>query len=104
LDVLAQSPYWNWFDTRLLQAVVSASGSAEAEEWLEGFKITFYAAKLIPHVSIKPFKESTNLVEKFDKDPNDLTVSELLQHKYKLEHEVLDIDEGELVLSCIKTG
>ena len=27
-----------------------------------------------------------------------------MQHKFKLEHEVLDIDEGELVLSCIKTG
>ena len=24
LDVLALSPYWNWFDTRLLQALVSA--------------------------------------------------------------------------------
>ena len=107
LDVLAQSPYWNWFDTRLLQALISASGSPEAEEWLETFKVTFYAekiTKLIPYVSIKPFKESTNLVEKFDKDPKDLTVSELLQHKYKLEYEVLDIDEGELVLSCIKTG
>ena len=107
LDVLAQSPYWNWFDTRLLQALVSASGSVEAEEWLKSFKATFYAEKvikLIPYVSIKPFKESTRLVEKFDKDPKDLTISELLQHKYKLEYEVLDIDEGELVLSCIKTG
>jgi len=107
LDVLAQSPYWNWFDTRLLQALVSASGSAEAEEWLESFKATFYAEKvanLIPYVSIKPFRESINLVEKFDKDPEDLTISELLQHKYKLEYEVLDIDEGELALSCIKTG
>ena len=59
LNVFAQSPYWNWFDTRLLQALVSASGSAEAEEWLETFKITFYAEKiatLIPHVSIKPAK------------------------------------------------
>jgi len=106
LDVLAQSPYWNWFDTRLLQVLVSASGSVEAEEWLESFKATFYAekvTKLIPYVSIKPFRESINLVEKFD-NPKDLTISELLQHKYKLEYEVLDIDEGELVLSCIKTG
>ena len=36
LDVLAQSPYWNWFDTRLLQALVSASGSPEAEECMAG--------------------------------------------------------------------
>jgi len=107
LDVLTQSPYWNWFDTRLLQALVSASGSAEAEDWLESFKGTYYSEKIIkfiPYVSIKPFEESTNLVEKFDKDPKDLTVSELLQHKFKLEHEVLGIDEGETVLSGVKTG
>ena len=107
LDVLALSPYWNWFDTRLLQALVSASGSPEAEEWLESFKATFYAKKvteLIPYISIKPFKESIDITEKFDKDPKDITISELLEHKYKLEYEVLDIDEGELVLSCIKTG
>ena len=107
LDVLAPSPYWNWFDTRLLQALVSASGSSEAEEWLESFKTIFYTKKVnevIPYVSIKPFKESIDIVEKFDKDPKDLTISELLEHKYKLEYEVLDIDEGELVLSCIKTG
>ena len=106
-DVLTPSPYWNWFDTRLLQVLVSASGSPEAEEWLETFKATFYTKKVtevIPYVSIKPFKESINVVKKFDKDPNDLTISELLEHKYKLEYEVLDIDEGELVLSCIKTG
>ena len=107
LDVLARSPYWNWFDTRLLQALVSASGSLEAEEWLENFKKTFYTKKVtevIPYISIKPFKESINIVEKFDKHPKDLRISELLEHKYKLENEVLDIDEGELVLNCIKTG
>jgi len=82
LDVLAQSPYWNWFDTRLLQALVSASGSSEVEEWLKSFKATFYAekvTKLILYVGIKPFRESINLIEKFDKDPKDSTVSELLQ-------------------------
>ena len=107
LDVLAQSPYWNWFDTRLLQALVSASRSPDAEEWLKSFQATFYTKKVtevIPYISIKPFKESIDIVEKFDKSPKDLTISELLKHKYKLEYEVLDIDEGELVLSCIKTG
>ena len=107
LDVLAPSPYWNFFDTRLLETLVSASGSPEAEEWLESFKKTFYAKKVTevtPYVSIKPFNESIDIVEKFDKDPKDLTISELLEHKYKLEYEVLDIDEGELVLRCIKTG
>ena len=30
LDMLAQSEYWNWFDTRLLEALTYASGSPEA--------------------------------------------------------------------------
>ena len=107
LDLFSESPYWNWFDTRLLQALVSASGSPEAEEWLESFEKFFYAKKVtevIPYISIKPFAESINIVEKFDKDPKNLTISELLEHKYELEDEMLDIDKGDLVLSCIKTG
>ena len=65
LDVLAQSLNWNWFDTRLLQALVSASGSPEAEQWLKSFKATFYTktvTEVIPYISIKPFKESIKLI------------------------------------------
>ena len=40
--VFSESPYWNWFDTRLLQALVSASGSPEADQWLESFKATLF--------------------------------------------------------------
>ena len=107
LDMLAQSEYWNWFDTRLLEALTYASGSPEAIELLEHFKTTFYPRKIsefIPYQLVKPFKEFISLKDKFDKDPSEVTVYELLQHKYKIETEVLDTDEGELVLSCIKTG
>ena len=53
LDVLALSPYWNWFDTRLLQALVSASGSPEAEAMLEQFKQIHYAQSVkFSHVSL----------------------------------------------------
>ena len=58
----------------------------------------------MPYQLVKPFKEFISLQDKFDKNPNELTVYELQEHKYKLEYEVLDIDEGELVLSCIRTG
>ena len=107
LDMLAQSEYWNWFDTRLLEALTYASGSPEAIRLLEHFKQTFYPRKIsefIPYQLVKPFREFIRVQDKFDKDPSEVTVHELLQHKFKLEHEVLDIDEGELVLSCIKTG
>ena len=46
LDMLAQSEYWNWFDTRLLEALTYASGSPEAIELLEDFKRTFYPRKI----------------------------------------------------------
>ena len=107
LDMLAQSEYWNWFDTRLLEVLTYASGSPEAIELLEHFKSTFYPRKIsefIPYQLVKPFKDFTSLKDKFDKDPSEVTVYELLQHRYKIETEVLDTDEGELVLSCLKTG
>ena len=107
LDMLAQSEYWNWFDTRLLEALTYASGSPKAIQLLEHFKNTFYPRKIsefIPYRLVKPFKEFVSVKDKFDKEPCEVTVYELLEHRYKLEYEVLDIDEGELVLSCIKTG
>ena len=107
LDFLAQSEYWNWFDTRLLEALTYATGSPEAIKCLENFKKTYYNRKiseLIPCVFIKPLTEFTVLEEKFDRHPKDLTVFDLLQHKYKLEKEVLDLDEGDLALVGIKTG
>ena len=107
LDVLAVSPYWNWFDTRLLQALVSASGSAEAEALLQNFKRVHYARKvceILPYVSVVPLKESITFTEKFDKDSHELTLLDIIKHKHQLEYEVLDIGEKKIILSCIKTG
>ena len=107
LDVLALSPYWNWFDTRLLEALVSASGSREAEAMLEQFKQIYYAHKVsevLPCVIVKPIKESVIFIEKFKKDPKELTLLDLLKHKHILEYEVMDIGKNKIVLSCIRTG
>jgi len=107
LELFAESEYWNWFDTRLLEALTYATGLPEAIEWLEGFKKAFYPRKIsefIPYKYIKPFREYISLEEKYKKHPSELTISDLQQHKFRLEREVLDIDEGELVLSSIKTG
>ena len=107
LDVLALSPYWNWFDTRLLEALASASGSPEAEAMLEQFKQIYYSCKVIevlPCVIVKPLKESIVFIEKFNKDPQELTLLDLLQHRHILEYDVMEVGEGKIVLSCIKTG
>ena len=107
LDVLALSPYWNWFDTRLLQALVSASGSPEAEMMVEQFKQIYYAHKVsevLPCVIVRPTEDSVILTEKFDKDSKELTLLDLLKHKQILEYEVMDIGENKIRLSCIRTG
>ena len=107
LDVLALSPYWNWFDTRLLEALVSASGSSEAEAMLEQFKQIYYVCKVsevLPCVIVKPIKESVIFIEKFKKDPKELTLLDLLKHKHILEYEVMDVGKNKIVLSCIRTG
>ena len=107
LDTLAMSPYWNWFDTRLLQALVSASGSSEAEAILEQFKQIYYARRvdeILPCVSVIPLKNTVIFTEKFNKEPHELTLLDIIKHKHILEYEVLDIGERKLILSCIKTG
>ena len=106
-EMLALSPYWNWFDTRLLQAVVSASGSSEAEVMLEQFKQIHYTRRvneILPYVSIVPLKDSIVFTEKFDKDPHEITLLDIIRHKHILEYEVLDIGERKLILSCVKSG
>ena len=107
LDVLALSPYWNWFDTRLLQALVSASGSPEAEMMLEQFKQIHYAHKVsevLPCVIVRPTDDKIIFTEKFNKDPKELTLLDLLKHKQILEYEVMDIGENKIILNCIRTG
>ena len=107
LDVLAQSPYWNWFDTRLLQALVSASGSAEAEALLEQFKQIHYSRRvdeILPYVSVVPLKNSVFFTEKFNKEANELTLLDIINHKHILEYEILDTRDEKIVLRYIKTG
>jgi len=106
LDVLAQSPYWNWFDTRLLQALVSASGSAEPEALLEQFKQIHYSRRVnevLPYVSVVPLKDSVTFVEKFNKEAHELTLRDIVNHKHILEYEVLDTRD-KMVLCYIKIG
>ena len=104
LDTLTQSEYWNWFDTRLLEAVTHASGSPEAIKLLDHFRKTYYNTKVsdlvLYNIEVKPFKHFVTIVEKYNKDPSKLTILDLQKHQYELE-QVLD---GELVLLTIKTG
>ena len=104
LGTLTKSEYWNWFDTRLLEAVTHASGSPEAVKSFDHFKKTYYQRKVrdlvLYNVEVKPFKNFITLIEKYDKDPSKLTIADLQKHQYELEQ----VLEGGLVLLTIKTG
>ena len=102
LDILTESEYWNWFDTRLLTAVTEASGSPETIKSLEKYKAIYYNRKIsdLCKYKIKPFKNFVPLVEKYKKDPSKLTILDLQKHQYEIEQ----VLEGGLVLIEIKTG
>ena len=50
--------------------------------------------------NIKPFKNFIPLVEKYNKDPNKLTIFDLQKHQYEIE----EIVGGPVVVIEIKTG
>ena len=78
-----------------------ASGSSQADELLGNYKAVILSIKLtelLPNVFSKEVEEDyTKLVTKI-KDPNEMTVGDLLVLQSKLEVEIMDIKKGISVL------
>ena len=92
---LAKSTHWNFLDTRMMEAMVTASMIPAAQQSLENFKKAHFGKKLsevVPlHVPVIPLKPGhTILREVLDKDPRDLTIAELHEHCSYLETELLE--------------
>ena len=109
LDTLALSPYWSWIDLRLLQAVVIASGSTEANNLLINYKKTVFSKKLMDILSEIPSKEITDeyydkIISKFDKKLEELTIFDLLEKKSQLETVIMDLKKGTCALAHIGEG
>ena len=109
LDILALSPYWSWIDVRLLEALVTASGSATAEAILFNYKKVIFSKKVHDILPSAPSKEVSDeyyakIVSKLDKDADDITVADLLKFQSKLEKVIMDIGEGTCVLEHIEDG
>ena len=106
---LSNSAYWNFLDTRMMEAMVTASMVPAAQKSLENFKKTHFGKKLdkvIPRfVPVIPLKQNhTILDEVLDKDPRQLTIAELHKHHFYLETEVLKAGEGTLSYYKIMLG
>ena len=108
-DVLAVSAYWSWIDVRLLEAMVTASDNMNAINLIERYKNAIFKKKLkdiLPDAPGKEVKEAyyTKIVSKVDKDPNDITVEDLLRFQSQLEKVILDIKNGVCILEHLEKG
>ena len=98
---LSKSTYWNFLDTRMMEAMVTASMVPAAQQLLENFKKAHFGKKLdelVPQfVPVIPLKQKhTILKEVLDKDPRQLTIAELHKHHFYLETEILETGKGTL--------
>ena len=109
LDTLAESPYWSWIDLRLLQAIVTASGSSIAKDFLDKYRNAIFSKKLlevlpsVPNTEIRDAYYS-KIVSKVEKDLENIKVSDLLEFKCQLETVIMDIASGTCSLAYIKEG
>ena len=101
-DLLVCCPYWSWIDIRMLEAMVIASGSSQADELLSNYKAVVFSKKLIkllPNVFSKEAEEDyMKLVTIIQRDPNEMTVGDIVVLQSKLEVEVMDFRKGVSVL------
>jgi len=109
LDLLVRSPYWNWIDIRLLEAMVIASENSQASELLNNYTSVIFPKKLIdllPNVPSKEVKEAyySKVLTKVKQDHNEMTVADLLKFQLQLEVVILDIRKGICILEHLEKG
>ena len=107
--ILAQTSYWNFLDTRMIEALVNASGIPALQESLENFKKTFFgmtlekAAPYFPvEVCAKP--GHTMIEEVLDRDPKKMTIYELHKHRFYLESELFQTGSDTCTICKIVIG
>ena len=106
---LTKAQHWNFLDTRMMEAMVTASMIPAAQETLQNFKKTFYGMKLsevvsayVPVISLKP--SHLLIEEQLDVDPRQYTIAELNKHRFYLETELFKSGSGTLTCYRIMVG
>ena len=106
--VLAKSPYWNFLDNRMMEAMAAASLIPAAQQSVENFKRTFFGmtlAEAAPYFPIMPLKSAhTKMTEQLDKDPSKMTIFELHKHRFYLETELLQTGPDTITICRIVIG
>ena len=106
--VLAKSPYWNFLDIRIMEAMAAASLIPAAQQIVENFKRTFFGmtlAEAAPYFPIIPLKSAhTPMTELLNKDPSKMTIFELHKHRFYLETELLQTGPNTTTICRIVIG
>ena len=89
-EILAENTkYCNWMDVRFLKTIAIACGNKQLQSLIENYKTVIYSKTLhevwdcIPHYAVRD-KYYSELMATFDKDPDNMTVEELIKSKPQL--------------------
>ena len=110
LDILTESNYWNWIDLRIMEAMVMSSDNSAAENTLKNYKEYVSAItlkKVLPEIPlhIDQYSEYVTIEEKFSpSNLKELTIGQILKHRYIFSYKVCDINPNVPKLCSIKTG
>ena len=106
--LLTDTPYWNFLDNRMMEAMAAASLIPAAQHSVENFKRTFFGmtlAEAVPYFPIIPQKSAhTAMIEQLDKDPSKMTIFELHKHRFYLETELLQTGPDTITIYRIVIG
>ena len=107
-DVLCDTPYWNWMNIKMLTKMARASHLPAATELIRQYKEEVFSRKLIEVLQQLPSCDSysnyyTIAKEKWNKDLNDVTINDLVDHWSEVE-KIFDVEEPAVVLDKIIGG
>ena len=103
--------FCNWMDVRFLKTIAIASGNTKLESLIEKYTDVIYSKPLcevwnyIPHYSKVRDKYYSELKATFDKDPDNLTVKELIKCKPQLAKKIAMliavVEKGSLLVTWL---
>ena len=107
-DVLCDTPYWNWMNIKMLAKMSKASHLPAATELIQQYKGEVFSRKLIevlqqiPSYGI-PGNYYTKAKEKWNKNLNEITVNDLVNHWSEVE-QIFDVEEPTILLDSLVNG
>ena len=105
---LADTSYWNFLDTRMMETMATASMIPAAQETIDNFKKVFFSMTLkeaAPYFPVIPVKSGhIRMHEDLDRDPSQMTIGELHKHRFYLETEVIQTGPDTCTICRIKIG